>query len=194
MRLRRVKLQSAAKSWRTPFLHGRSLLRRVSHRRATNLGAGRAESVVWHLEGAGRRLNTDAAVDGAAAAGGGSSGGAEDDDTKLKCTKAEPNLDLHVLGRRSFGGFNRAVEAAWDAVANKGKAKKRSRLDEVAIDDQEMAAALGGFRKQGGGGSGGGGRKGASPSSPAGTTGSSGGGGGGAVGASGGKTKKKRKR
>ena len=46
MRLRRVKLQSAAKSWRTPFLHGRSLLRRVSHRRATNLGAGRAESVV----------------------------------------------------------------------------------------------------------------------------------------------------
>lgn len=58
----------------------------------------------------------------------------------LVISQVEKNLAHHVLGRRSFNGFNSAVENAYEEASESPEAKRRKRaMEKDAVSDREMA-------------------------------------------------------
>ena len=77
------------------------------------------------------RLPFDAATAAKAASAGG--------DGVVGEEGAAADLKLHVLARRSFGGFNLAVERAFLEMSDDPNSKANRRIEREAISDKEMA-------------------------------------------------------
>ena len=60
------------------------------------------------------------------------------DDT-ISCDAREPDALLAVLARRSFGGFNAAVERTYEDLRDEPGSKRSKRVEKEAISDKEMA-------------------------------------------------------